>query len=328
MCLTSSSSMTHCRGFEEDPSNNLCSSVPPQRTRPPSSSSEVGQPGFDVAKSYTGNNVPICVIEMGCNSVALHTIHLKSDLISVTVSIAVHSQLPVVGVDMILGNDLAGTKVFPYPIISAKPDVNGQDEALSLFSSIFPSCTVTRAQKKKFYDVIDLFSSFLVSSPETTESAGEGAYQIILPTGYCTQIMKLAHDHICSGHLGVTKTHNRIAFFWSSMKSSVSAFVRSCRICQLAGPLTKAKSGHQYILTIMCTATRYPEAVPLRSITTKAVVKELVNAYNPESLKVHWNTSIRRSSLRTDCVETGKDLVDGLPLLMLAVRSTVQESLG
>lgn len=53
------------------------------------------------------NNVLIRGIEMGCTSVPLHTIHLKSDLISGPVSISVHSQLPVEGVDMVLGNDLA-----------------------------------------------------------------------------------------------------------------------------------------------------------------------------------------------------------------------------
>ncbi len=118
----------------------------------------------------------------------------------------------------------------------------------------------------------------------------------------------------------------------------------------------------------MCTATRYPEAVPLHSITTKAVVKELVkfcsmfglpkviqtdrgtnftsnlfeqlvkelqvqhemsSAYHPESQgALECFHQMLKSMLRTYCVKTGKDWVDGLPLLMLAVRSTMQESLG
>ncbi len=32
--------------------------------------------------------------------------------------------------------------------------------------------------------------------------------------------------------------------------------------------------------------------------------------------------------IRTYCVESGKDWIDGLPLLMFAVRESVQESLG
>ena len=40
-------------------------------------------------------------------------------------------------------------------------------------------------------------------------------------------------------------------------------------------PLPKSKAGSNYLLTVMCQATRYPAAYPLRSITTKAVLKAL-----------------------------------------------------
>lgn len=65
------------------------------------------------SKSYTGNNVLIRGIEMGCASVPLHTIHIESALVSGPMSVGVRSQLPVEGVVLILGNDLAGTKSFP-----------------------------------------------------------------------------------------------------------------------------------------------------------------------------------------------------------------------
>ena len=45
------------------------------------------------------------------------------------------------------------------------------------------------------------------------------------------------------------------------------------------GPLPKTKSGHQYILTVMCAATRYPEAIPLRTIRAKPVVKALTKFF-------------------------------------------------
>ena len=32
------------------------------------------------------------------------------------------------------------------------------------------------------------------------------------------------------------------------------------------GPLPRTKSGNEYLLTIMCTSTRFPEAIPLRNI--------------------------------------------------------------
>lgn len=46
------------------------------------------------------------------------------------------------------------------------------------------------------------------------------------------------------------------------------------------GPLPKTKSGHQYILTVMCAATRFPEAFPLRTVKTKGIVKALTKFFS------------------------------------------------
>ncbi len=225
-------------------------------------------------------------------------------------------------------------------------------------------------------------------------------YQIVLPTGYRLQVLKLAHELPLSGHLGVTKTFHRVSkyYFWPGLKSAVSDFCRSCDVCQRSGkpnqkipsaplypipvlsepferliidcvgPLPKSKTGHQYILTVMCCATRYAEAIPLRSIKAPLIVKELVkfcttfglpreiqtdqgsnftskvfaqtltelgvthkmsSAYHPESQGAleRFHQTLK-SMLRAFCVETGKDWADGLPLLMFAIRESVQESLG
>lgn len=40
-------------------------------------------------------------------------------------------------------------------------------------------------------------------------------------------------------------------------------------------PLPPSKSGSQYLLTVMCQATCYPAAYPLRLITAKSIVKAL-----------------------------------------------------
>uniref|UniRef100_A0A8W8M3J6 Uncharacterized protein n=1 Tax=Magallana gigas TaxID=29159 RepID=A0A8W8M3J6_MAGGI len=39
------------------------------------------------------------------------------------------------------------------------------------------------------------------------------------------------------------------------------------------GLLPRTRSGNQYLLTIMCTSTRFPEAIPLRNIKAKTIVK-------------------------------------------------------
>jgi len=50
-------------------------------------------------------------------------------------------------------------------------------------------------------------------------------------------------------------------------------------IIDCVGPLPKTKSGNQYLLTIMCKATRFPEAIPLRSIKAPKVVNVLVRFF-------------------------------------------------
>ncbi len=43
----------------------------------------------------------------------------------------------------------------------------------------------------------------------------------------------------------------------------------------IVGPMSKTKRGHQYLLTFMDYATRYPEAVPLRIVTSREVAEVL-----------------------------------------------------
>uniref|UniRef100_A0A8C1PH44 Gypsy retrotransposon integrase-like protein 1 n=1 Tax=Cyprinus carpio TaxID=7962 RepID=A0A8C1PH44_CYPCA len=236
--------------------------------------------------------------------------------------------------------------------------------------------------------------------PDEDDENCQLVQQIVLPSGYRTHVLKLAHEHVMSGHLGVTKTYHRVSryFYWPGIKSAVSTFCKACKVCQLTGkpnqrvpvaalmpipvtcepferliidcvgPLPKSKAGHQYLLTIMCAATRFPEAVPLRNLKAKAVVKELMkfcstfglpkviqmdrgtnftsrmseqilkeldinhqlsSDYHPESQGVIERFhQTLKTMLRSYCVETGKDWDEGLPFLLFAVRETVQESLG
>lgn len=64
------------------------------------------------------------------------------------------------GVEFILGNDLAGGKVFPMLEVFDNPVLLDQPDELSeTYPEIFPVCTITRAQALK-KDVFDLSSSF------------------------------------------------------------------------------------------------------------------------------------------------------------------------
>jgi hypothetical protein len=123
-------------------------------------------------------------------------------------------------------------------------------------------------------------------------------YHIVIPKVYRYELLSLAHETPLAGHLSTRKTLRKISehFYWPSLRKDVAEFCRSCHTCQMVGkpnqtipkeplrpipafeepfsrviidcvgPLPKTKSGNQYLLTIMCASTRFPEAIPLRNI--------------------------------------------------------------
>ena len=50
-------------------------------------------------------------------------------------------------------------------------------------------------------------------------------------------------------------------------------------IIDCVGPLRKTKSGNEYLLTVMCASLHFPEAIPLRNIKTKTIVRALVKFF-------------------------------------------------
>lgn len=103
------------------------------------------------------------------------------------------------------------------------------------------------------------------------------------------------------------KTYNHVLqrFYWPCIKRDIAMYIKSCHVCQVTGkpnesikpaplkpihaastpfeqlivdcvgPLPKFKSGMEYMVTIMCQATRYPAAYAVRSINTRTVLKSL-----------------------------------------------------
>lgn len=50
-------------------------------------------------------------------------------------------------------------------------------------------------------------------------------------------------------------------------------------IVDCVGPLPKTKCGNQYLLTVICLNTRFPEAVHLQKIIASAVTKALIKFF-------------------------------------------------
>ena len=100
--------------------------------------------------SFTGANVLISAVEMGVLEVPLHEVNIKSSLINGNIVIGMRPSLPVEGISLILGNDLAGEKVMVDPRVVEKPRDDEETERLAeKFPGIFPASVVTRSMKAK-----------------------------------------------------------------------------------------------------------------------------------------------------------------------------------
>ncbi len=124
-----------------------------------------------------------------------------------------------------------------------------------------------------------------------------------MPKSYRKRIKVLGYDK--NGHLGADKVIAIVGryFVWPGMAKEILEYCNSCDMCQrrskhkprrapaverpvlsepfesvavdLVGPLPKGKGGNRYLLTYVCLATRWPEAVPLRNVTSKSVMEGL-----------------------------------------------------
>ena len=137
--------------------------------------------------------------------------------------------------------------------------------------------------------------------------------QVCIPSKYRNQVMKIAHEGILSGHMGIKRTREKILsqyFHLPRISGDVERYCMSCDICQktfpkgkvskvplgempliktpfdrvavdLVGPIAPVtEKGNRYILTLVDYLTRYPEAVPLNGIETERVAKALVSMFS------------------------------------------------
>ena len=101
-------------------------------------------------QTSAGASVLIQGVGLDVMRVPLHQIHLQSDLVSGPVVVAVRPSLPVKGVSLILGNDLAGGKVQPdLQVISNTEQILCSRPTTDGVSDTFPACVVTRAAARR-----------------------------------------------------------------------------------------------------------------------------------------------------------------------------------
>ncbi|CAI5654769.1 unnamed protein product [Oreochromis niloticus] len=121
-------------------------------------------------KTACHTDVLVWGIEMSVLRAPLHRVYLHSPITPGPVKVAVRRQLPFKGVSFILGNDLAGGKVFPPPEAMDTPVATASD-VTDPKATVFPLCAVTRAQARKFADVVSIADTFV--AVEQKPSVGE-----------------------------------------------------------------------------------------------------------------------------------------------------------
>uniref|UniRef100_A0A1X7TSH1 Integrase zinc-binding domain-containing protein n=1 Tax=Amphimedon queenslandica TaxID=400682 RepID=A0A1X7TSH1_AMPQE len=84
---------------------------------------------------------------------------------------------------------------------------------------------------------------------------------------------------------GSKKTVERILrrFYWPTIYRDTADFCGS----YIIGPLPRRRAGHCYVLVVCDDATRYLEAVPLRTVDTEAIAEELVKIFSRMGIPVN-----------------------------------------
>ena len=131
---------------------------------------------------------------------------------------------------------------------------------------------------------------------------------LVLPKSFRRKVLELAHDG--QGHMGSRRVTALIKqkFDWPGMGQEVIQYCRSCVSCQrcakprarqvpmmerkvlsepfeslafdLVGPFPKGKGGSRYLLTCVCMASKWPEALPIRSMTASAVAQGMIEIFS------------------------------------------------
>ncbi|GFX60461.1 retrovirus-related Pol polyprotein from transposon 412 [Trichonephila clavipes] len=225
----------------------------------------------------------------------------------------------------------------------------------------------------------------------------EEVRQLCVPIKFRLDINKLSHNEI-GGHLGVAKTKDRILkyLFWPNVYRDVEEFVKTCDSCQrvrkprdkakaplklvpiilevfskinidAVGPLPVSTKQNRYLITSISVASKYPEAIPVESITSPNVIDAFLSIFSrigfPREIQSDLGTSftselttiffnkfgikVTRSSvshpqsnavervhrtikrvIKALCVESGEDWEGVLPLALFSLRTVAHESTG
>lgn len=162
----------------------------------------------------------------------------------------------------------------------------------------------------------------------------EPILQCIAPKEIRSFILTQLHNSRMAGHLGITKTSNRIRqrFYWPGYRKDVERWCRKCKTCaqtnkrssksalvhdlagsplervgiDIVGPLPVSENGNSYILVVVDYFTRWTEAYPIPDQKALTVADKFVSEFItrfgvPERLISDQGTDFMSELFRNMC---------------------------
>ncbi|CAL1294811.1 unnamed protein product [Larinioides sclopetarius] len=141
---------------------------------------------------------------------------------------------------------------------------------------------------------------------KSTDHHGFERKQLLIPAKYKFKVLSLCHEGF-GCHMGTTKTKDKLLryYFWPQCIKEAEEFVKTCDACErvgksserkkaplkltpvisevfskvnldTVGPLPVSTKNNRYLLTCINLASKYPEAIPLETITSESITDALL----------------------------------------------------
>ena len=132
----------------------------------------------------------------------------------------------------------------------------------------------------------------------------------MVPRKYRQDLLSTCPEGTVS-HLGVSKTKEQLLryFYWPGCYKDVENYVRTCDLCQrvgkggdmkkspmkivpviedvfskinvdICGPWPESENGNRYIFTAICMASRYPEAILLKKVSSITIIDAFLDLFS------------------------------------------------
>lgn len=191
----------------------------------------------------------------------------------------------------------------------------------------------------KLSNNINQFPYSLSSGVLVIKLRNQEKLRIVIPKVLVPLVFKFYHESIIGGHLGISKTINKILenFHWDNLRKDIQHLVKSCSICaqskpaqagnygflsskvqdeplamfhiDTVGPLIRSTNGNSYIFSCIDTFSRFVWLIPMRKANSDSVIKALksifVNVSTPKQLISDNGSIFTSNKFKNFCFQLG-----------------------